>query len=66
MLKLDAKSKIKNKNVFVTNYHGFAYSVLMKYGVSSGVSDLIQSFNSMKPELDEFNVLIIDEYQDIE
>ena len=25
LLKLDAKGKIKNKNVTVTNYHGFAY-----------------------------------------
>ena len=28
LLKLDAKSKIKRKNVTVTNYHGFAYMVL--------------------------------------
>lgn len=66
LLKLDAKSKIKNKNVFVTNYHGFAYSVLKKYKISASVSDLIQSFNSKKPDLDKYDVLIIDEYQDIE
>lgn len=33
LLKLDAKSKIKNKNVTVTNYHGFAYMSLKKIGI---------------------------------
>ncbi|MCD7723657.1 MAG: AAA family ATPase [Clostridiales bacterium] len=67
LLKLDAKSKIKNQNVFVTNYHGFAYYVLQKYKIpESGVSDLIQCFNQKKPDLDKYDVLIIDEYQDIE
>lgn len=32
LLKLDAKGKIKNKNVTVTNYHGFAYGKLLKEG----------------------------------
>lgn len=66
LLKLDAKSKIKSKNVFVTNYHGFAYSVLKKYKLSASVSELIQCFNLKKPNIDLYDVLIIDEYQDIE
>ena len=66
LLKLDAKSKIKNSNVTVTNYHGFAYLALNKIGVSAGISDLIQSFNRKKPKLEPYDVLIIDEYQDIE
>ena len=66
LLKLDAKAKIKNKNVFVTNYHGFAYFVLRKYKIPVSISDLIQCFNSKKPDLDKYDVLIIDEYQDIE
>lgn len=66
LLKLDAKSKIKNKNVFVTNYHGFAYYYLKKNNISSGMPELIQVFNSKKPELDIYDILIIDEYQDIE
>ena len=41
LLKLDAKSKIRKKNVTVTNYHGFAYTFLKRNGVSVGVSDLI-------------------------
>lgn len=66
LLKLDAKSKIKNKNATITNYHGFAYSALSQIGVSVAVPELIQRFNSQRPEIDKYDVLIIDEYQDIE
>ncbi|WP_270250794.1 AAA family ATPase [Lactococcus lactis] len=66
LLKIDAKSKIKNKNATVTNYHGFAWSTLYKLGKTAGISDLIQTFIKSKPELDHYDVLIIDEYQDID
>ena len=66
LLKLDAKSKIKNSNVTVTNYHGYAYSCLMKARISVGVSDIIQAFIKYNPPIGHFDVLIIDEYQDIE
>lgn len=66
LLKLDAKSKIKKRNVTVTNYHGFAYMFLKKNGVSVGISDLIQTFIQEKPSIGEYDILIIDEYQDIE
>ncbi len=66
LLKLDAKSKIKKKNVMVTNYHGFAYTILMRSGISVGISDLIQTFIQKKPPMGKYDVLIIDEYQDIE
>ncbi|MBE7078350.1 MAG: hypothetical protein E7380_00600 [Clostridiales bacterium] len=66
LLKVDAKSKIKNKNVTVTNYHGFAYRSLLLKGEKAGVSDLIQTFNRRKPKIDSYDVLIIDEYQDID
>lgn len=66
LLKIDAKAKIKNKNATVSNYHGFAYSVLKKQGISVGVSDLIQTFLKSSPILSHYDVLIIDEYQDIE
>lgn len=42
LLKLDAKSKIKNKNALVTNYHGLASYYLRQNGLSAGVSDMIQ------------------------
>lgn len=67
LLKLDAKNKIKNKNVFVTNYHGFAYRFMCVNGLkNSGKSDLIQTFIHTRPYIDSYDVLIIDEYQDIE
>ena len=66
LLKLDAKSKIKKKNVTVTNYHGFAYMALKNKNISVGVSDLIQTFIREKPSIRPYDVLIIDEYQDIE
>ena len=66
LLKLDAQKKIKNKNVTVTNYHGFAYSTLMKIGIRPSITDAIHSFVKMKPEIQTYDVLIIDEYQDIE
>lgn len=66
LLKVDAKSKIRNKNATVTNYHGFAFSCLIKVGIKPGISDLIQSFNSVHPPMKHYDILIIDEYQDIE
>ncbi len=66
LLKLDAKSKIKKKNVTVTNYHGFAYMALIRSGISAGISDLIQTFIQEKPHVAKYDILIIDEYQDIE
>lgn len=66
LLKLDAKSKIKKRNVTVTNYHGFAYMTLRKSGVSAGISDLIQTFIQERPHVEKYDILIIDEYQDIE
>jgi len=66
LLKSDAKAKIKNANTMVTNYHGFAFLALNNIGVTTGISDLIQVFNKKKPKLQLYDVLIIDEYQDIE
>ncbi len=66
LLKLDAKSKIKNSNVTVTNYHGYAYSCLIKAKIQVGISDIIQAFIKYNPPIGHFDVLIIDEYQDIE
>ena len=66
LLKLDAKGRIRNKNVTVTNYHGFAYGALIRTGMQPNVSDAIQLFNTVKPNIKSYDVLIIDEYQDIE
>ena len=66
MLKIDAQSKIKKKNVTVTNYHGFAFKILQERGISVGVSDLIQKVIQIKPLVKKYDILIIDEYQDID
>lgn len=68
LLKADARKKIKCDNVFVTNYHGFAYTCLHEIGINVGVSDLIQAFLQFKDEISipHYDILVIDEYQDIE
>lgn len=66
LLKIDAKEKIKGKNITVTNYHGFAYSCLSRAGIKAGVTDLIQVFRKEKPRVGKYDLLVIDEYQDID
>ena len=65
LLKLDAKEKMHNSYTTVTNYHGYASMCLRNSGVSCGVSELIQVFNQVRP-VNHYDVLILDEYQDIE
>ncbi len=66
LLKLDARSKIQNNNVTVTNYHGFAYMMLKKAGRSANVSDMVQVYLREVHSSPKYDVLIIDEYQDID
>lgn len=66
LLKLDAKEKIKGKNVTVTNYHGFAYACLKREGHKAGISDLIQVFLKKKPGVGKYDLVVLDEYQDID
>lgn len=66
LLKVDAKEKIKLKNVHVQNYDGFAFWMLMRSGHSMpNRSNIMEVFNNVRPTLDHYDVLIIDEYQDI-
>lgn len=66
LLKLDAQAKIRQNGVRVTNYHGFAYMELMRAGVPCGQGDQVQLYNQYRPACPHYNVLILDEYQDIE
>lgn len=66
LLKEDARAKIKQPNATVTNYHGFAYLCLSKADIPAGVSDLIQVFLKIKPKISKYDILVLDEYQDIE
>lgn len=66
LLKIDAQDKIHRRNVTVTNYHGYAYMLLKRNGIGSGIRDLIQTLLLSDIRFPLVDVLIIDEYQDIE
>nr|WP_051527230.1 AAA family ATPase [[Eubacterium] cellulosolvens] len=66
LLKIDAKEKITGRNVTVNNYHGFAYQCLVREGIKAGISDLIQVFLRRKPKVGKYDLLVLDEYQDID
>lgn len=66
LLKLDANERIKEKNVDIQNYHGFSYMALKKIGISASSSDSIKKFLSNKPKIKVYDILLIDEYQDID
>lgn len=66
LLKLDAKARIINGRTTVTNYHGFAWQELQKAHIHSGISELIQVYNRSNLKVGSYDVLILDEYQDID
>ncbi len=66
LLKIDAKNKIILPNITVTNYHGFSVSILKKYNIAHTPNKAIQILLEHKPLLPIYDVVIIDEYQDIE
>ena len=63
LLKLDAQEKITNKNVTVTNYHGFASTWLRKSGINCGVPDLIQFFIKHRPVFPFFDYRRVPRYR---
>lgn len=66
LLKLDAKDKIKNHNVLVQNYHGFASLLLNKKGIRNcGQGEQLAMVLEKKIPIPPIDTLIIDEYQDI-
>ena len=66
LLKLDAKARIPNGRTIVTNYHGFAWQELRRANIRSGISELIQVYNRSDLPVGSYDVLILDEYQDID
>ena len=66
LLKLDAKARIINSRTTVTNYHGFAWQELRKANICAGISELIQVYNRSNLPVGSYDVLILDEYQDID
>lgn len=66
LLKLDAKARIINGRTTVTNYHGFAWQELRRANIRAGISELIQIYNRSNLPVGHYDVLILDEYQDID
>ncbi|WP_341515769.1 UvrD-helicase domain-containing protein [Mesomycoplasma ovipneumoniae] len=69
LLKFEAKNKIEKKieniNVIVQNYHGFASRFLKKEGIKSSRAGSIRTFLRNNISVGAYDVLLIDEYQDI-
>lgn len=65
LLKLDAKHKIKNKNVVRTNYHGFAYGILKRNNIKTSGNDAIKDYIETDIVPGNYDILVLDEYQDI-
>ncbi|UOE64825.1 AAA family ATPase [Mycoplasmopsis bovis] len=65
LLKLDAKSKIKNENVTTTNYHGFAFGILSGNNIKTSANDAIKNYLKTDIVLGNYDILVLDEYQDI-
>lgn len=67
LLKFDAQAKILNKNVFVQNYHGFAFGELRnRLNRTCSMEECIPVYNQIPVRSTGYDVLILDEYQDIE
>lgn len=66
LLKDDARKKIKNQNVDVHNYHSFALLALNVNHIATSVTDSLLNFHKHKPKIKNYDVIMIDEYQDID
>lgn len=67
LLKLDAQNKIRGfGNTLVTNYHGFAFMELSRIGVRCGYSDIMTMYKRYLPKPQRFDLMVLDEYQDID
>lgn len=65
LLKDDARKKIVAPNATVTNYDGFAYMALKNANLPLDYERNIRLFNAYKPATAHYDMLILDEYQDI-
>lgn len=65
LLKEDAQAKITSPNTQVTNYDGFAYVSLKKNNCPVDIERNIIFFNRYQPPTDMYDILILDEYQDL-
>lgn len=66
LLKVDAQQKIQQKNADVTNYHSFAYRELRNHQCQTSVQECLQDYCKQKLPTKPYDILILDEYQDID
>lgn len=67
LLKLDAQRRVRGAKV--QNYHGIVYPSLVRAGIKCGLGESIRRFNesflSLSSEFPRYDLLVVDEYQDI-
>ncbi|HEV7976386.1 DEAD/DEAH box helicase family protein [Amycolatopsis sp.] len=67
LLKADAQRRVKHAKV--QNYHGIVYPSLLRAGIKCGLDESIRRFNaaftSLSAWFPRFDLLVVDEYQDI-
>lgn len=69
LLKEDAKKKIRSRNTEVHNYHGFVFKYLMSYRLrythQDGIKNFIRNVHNGTIRVPQYDLILIDEYQDI-
>lgn len=67
LLKADAQDRVGGARV--QNYHGVVYPHLQRLGISCGIGESVQVFNdnfeAIRPGFEQYDLLVVDEYQDI-
>lgn len=67
LLKADAQGRVGGAKV--QNYHGIVYPYLLELGIAAGLGDSIAAFNDnfavISPSFPAYDLVVIDEYQDI-
>lgn len=67
LLKADAQRRVKHAKV--QNYHGIVYPSLARAGITCGIGESIRKFNTefttLSTRFPRFDLLVVDEYQDI-
>ena len=67
LLKADAQDRVGGAKV--QNYHGVVYPHLLRLGILCGVGESVQAFNDnfvdISAEFEKYDLLVVDEYQDI-
>lgn len=67
LLKVEARKKITSRgNITVTNYHGLAWSILNAHGIRAGLSEMVQMAARGNYPMPKYDLMVIDEYQDLE